>query len=88
MGTHTVTTDVLYSPPAEAYFTRADRRVMIGLRAALEMLGLPTPDYARRKLAGPPPARDVIAAFHADNPALPSYNLPSRKPNATAPQRP
>ena len=37
-----VDTSVLSTDYAETYFTeRADRRIMIGLRATLEMLGIP-----------------------------------------------
>ncbi|GGA50643.1 hypothetical protein GCM10011395_21290 [Sphingomonas psychrolutea] len=55
---------------------------MIGLRATLEMLNIPIPDYAHRGYSGPTPAKVTIAAFNADNPALRSMVLPDRKPNA------
>jgi hypothetical protein len=83
MGTSVVTTDIINSPQAQEYFTRADRRVMIGLRAALEMLELPVPDYARRRMPGQTPAKAALAAFAADNPAPRSTVLPERKPNAS-----
>jgi hypothetical protein len=57
---------------------------MIGLRAALEMLRLPVPDYAQRRKPGPTPAKSVLAAFAADNPQPRSFELPKRKPNASA----
>jgi hypothetical protein len=66
MGLHTIRDDVLFSDHAAAYFARADRRVTIGLRAALEMLGLPVPDYAIRRKPGRTPAKDVASAFAAD----------------------
>jgi hypothetical protein len=71
------------SPQAEAYFARADRRVMIGLRATLEMLGIPIPDYAHRRKPGPTPASAALAAFAADNPTLRSTVLAERRPNAS-----
>lgn len=83
MGTATVTTDIINSPQAQAYFTRADRRVMIGLRAALEMLRLPVPEYALRRKSGPTPAKATLAAYEADNPSPRSTVLPERKPNAS-----
>ena len=83
MASHTVTDDVLHSASAETYFTHADRRVMIGLRATLELLGLPTPEYARRRKPGPAPARAVTAAFQADNPAFLTARLRPRPPNAS-----
>ena len=66
MASHTVTDDLINSERAAAYFQRADRRVMIGFRATLEMLGLPVPDYANRRKPGRTPAKDVAAAFAAD----------------------
>lgn len=84
MAVHTVTDDLLRSNRAAAYFTTADRRVMIGLRAALEMLGIPIPDYAARKPSGRPGARDIIAAHAADNPQpAPAPLTYNRKPDAS-----
>lgn len=83
MATHTIADDVLHSPAAEAYFTNADRRVMIGFRATLELLGLPLPLYALRRQPGPAPARSVAAAFRADHPKQFSTELRPRKPDAS-----
>lgn len=84
MATYTITDDVLLSPEAEAYITGRDRRVRTGFRAALAMLGLPLPEYARPRSPGFPAARDVIAAHRLDNAhALPAFALPPRKPNAS-----
>jgi hypothetical protein len=83
MAVLTVSTDTLESERAAEYFTRADRRVMIGLRAALEILGLPVPAYAVRHVPGRTPARDVTAAYAADNPTPFSTVLAERKPNAS-----
>lgn len=83
MATHTINDAVLHSPEAEAYFTRADSRVLIGLRAALELLGLPSPMYALRRKPGPTPAKAVTAAYQAGSPAFLSTSLRSRKPNAS-----
>lgn len=82
MATFTVTDDIINSYQAERYFMRADRRVMIGLRAALEMLGVPVPDYALRRKPGQTPAKVVLAAFRADHPEPPSTTLAPRKANA------
>ncbi|MDG5489219.1 hypothetical protein NYR55_11400 [Sphingomonas sp. BGYR3] len=70
MNTVTINADALYSPQAEQYFTRSDRRIMTGLRATLTVLGLPFPDYALRRTPGPNPAAAALAAFHSDNPQL------------------
>jgi hypothetical protein len=83
MATFSVTDELINSPQAEAYFTRADRRVMIGLRATLELLRLPVPAYAERRIPGPTPAKAVTAAFAADNPRPRSTALPARRPNAS-----
>lgn len=64
-----VDTSVLSTDYAETYFTeRADRRIMIGLRATLEMLGIPLPEWAERKPTGRKPGRSIAAAYRADNP--------------------
>ena len=79
----TVDTDLLNSPQAATYFTRADRRVMIGLRATLEMLQLPVPAYGLRRPTGQTPAKLALAAYNADHPTVRSTVLAPRKPNAT-----
>src|SRR6476661_6623502 len=64
-----VDTSVLSTDYAETYFTeRADRRIMSGLRATLEMLGIALPDWAERRPTGRKPGRSIAAAFRADNP--------------------
>lgn len=68
MATYTVTDDLIRSPSAEDYFCNADRRVVIGLRATLEMLGIPVPDYATRKPPGRHPAKHIMAAYDGDHP--------------------
>lgn len=83
MAIYTVTDDVLNSDKAEEYFTRADHRIMTGLRATLEILGIPVPTYAIRRKPGRTPAKDVAAAYAADCPAPRNMTLPERKPNAS-----
>ena len=83
LTTITVNDGILNSPEAEAYFQRADRRVMIGLRATCEILGVPTPIYAERGKPGVTPAKMVTQAYQADNPAPRPLVLPDRKTNAT-----
>jgi hypothetical protein len=61
-----VNTDILNSQHAKEYYARADRRIMVGLRVALEMLGIPVPEYARRKPVGRPPSKALATAFNAD----------------------
>ena len=83
MTIQTVDCRALHSPAAEQYFTRHDRRYMIGLRATLELLGLPLPDYATRRKPGATPARRVMEAFRADHPTGIPTTLAPRKPNAS-----
>jgi hypothetical protein len=40
-----------------AYLASTDRRVMIGFRFTLEVLGIPLPEFAERKPAGGPRRR-------------------------------
>lgn len=85
-----VDTSVLSTEYAETYFTeRADRRIMIGLRATLEMLGIPLPDWAERKPTGRKPGRAIAAAFRSDHPETlheatvrKSHDAASRLPEA------
>ena len=83
MAALTINDAIITSPAAEAYFDRADSRVRVGFRAALEMLGVPVPEYAKRKPPGRPPARAVAAAYEADHGKTPNYALAARKPNAS-----
>jgi hypothetical protein len=68
VATYTVTDDRLSSEAAAIHFSTADRRVLIGIRAALELLGVPVPQYALRRSSGRPPSRVIAAACDADNP--------------------
>lgn len=73
MTIRTIDDGVLNSPEAEAYFTtKADRRVLIGFRAALEMLAIPLPEYARRKETGRPTTTKLIARQYAEDNPQPS----------------
>ena len=83
MATYTVADDVLCSEQAASYFQRADRRVLIGLRACLELLNIPVPEYAKRKPPGRPPSQAVAVAYQADHGRPLNYTLAPRKPNAT-----
>jgi hypothetical protein len=68
MTTITIDTRVFDLPEAEAYFSKADHRILCGCRATLEMLGIPLPEWAMRKPTGPKPGKAIMAAFRADNP--------------------
>ncbi|MFE9084939.1 hypothetical protein ACQKKG_07950 [Brevundimonas sp. NPDC003935] len=85
MTIRTIDDGVLNSPEAEAYFTtKADRRVLIGFRAALEMLAIPLPEYARRKETGRPTTTKLIARQYAeDNPQPRTGDTLSRRSAST-----
>ena len=68
MTTYTVDDAVLHSQAAHDYFSQADRRVLIGLRVTLEMLGIACPEFARPKPLGRPPLRALRDAVAADHP--------------------
>ena len=68
MATYTVTDELISSPQAAVHFSTSDRRILIGMRATLEVLGIPVPEYAKRKPTGRPPSRVIAAAYAADNP--------------------
>jgi hypothetical protein len=67
MAEFTVSDDIISSSAAAEYFARADKRVLIGVRATLEMLEIPVPQYAVRRPPGRPPSRAVADAFAADH---------------------
>lgn len=71
----------LNHPGVVDYFTRNPHR-MAALRALLDLLAIPFPDWAKRDLSGRGAAsRNLMAAFKADNPKTASYTLPPRKDN-------
>ena len=72
MAEFTVSDDIISSSAAAEYFARADKRVLIGVRATLEMLEIPVPLYAVRRPPGRPPSRAVTDAFAADHGRQPS----------------
>ena len=85
MTTYTVNDDLLTSAQAEAYFEDGDRRIKLGMRACLELLRIPLPEYAKRKPTGPKTksAALVAAAYAADHGrVIKPYE--ARKPNAAS----
>ena len=73
----------LHLPGVVDYFTRNPHR-MAALRALLDLLAIPLPDWAKRDLSGRGAAsRNLMAAFKADNPRPANYVLPPRKDNAS-----
>ncbi len=84
MATYTVSDDKLNTPEAADYMASRDRRIMIGFRDALEALGIPVPDYARRQPPVRIAARVLATQYDADNP---SYRpLAYRPPRYASPR--
>ena len=68
MNLHTVDTDRLNHPGAVEYFTRNAHR-LAAVRALLQTLSLPFPDWAQREPSGrAATSRKIIAAFREDHP--------------------
>ena len=60
MTIRTIDDAVLHSPEVTAYLKGTERRIILGFRAALELLNLPVPNAADRKPVGRPPAADAM----------------------------
>lgn len=58
----------LHSAAMTRYLTTADRRIIIGFRAALEALKVPVPEAALRRPSGRPTIINLVQAYNADNP--------------------
>ena len=68
------------------YFQTADRRIVSGFRTALELLGLPIPDYVTRKPAGRPSLKSLMERVDADTGTIRTYNDEKRKIGVFAPR--
>lgn len=70
------------------YLASTDRRVTIGVRFALEALGLELPDFLRRGRPGPRPNRvnNMMAALDADTGTNRTYREEKLKIGAFAPR--
>jgi hypothetical protein len=70
------------------YLASTDRRVTIGVRFALEALGLEVPDFLRRGRPGPRPNRvnNMMAALDADTGTNRTYREEKLKIGAFAPR--
>lgn len=64
----TVDPGPLHTAAMTTYLATADRRIVIGFRAALEALKVPVPAAALRRPSGRPTIINLVQAFNADNP--------------------
>jgi hypothetical protein len=85
MTNHTVDLARIDNDRVAVHLAAADRRVTIGVRLALEILGIPLPDFVRRKRPGPPSRAELMAAADADSGTIYSYRHEKLKIGAFAP---
>ncbi|WP_434405768.1 hypothetical protein [Sphingobium sp. DN12] len=69
-----------------AYLASTDRRVMIGFRFTLEVLGIPLPEFAERKPAGRPTPAKLMAQADADSGTIHTYRAEKRGTGPFAPR--
>lgn len=68
------------------HISRVDSRITGGFRLALEVLGIPLPEYAKRKPAGRPSVAALMAAADADSGTIHSYRNDKLKVGPFAPR--
>jgi hypothetical protein len=85
----TVDTNRINNDRVAVYLASTDRRVTIGVRFALEALGIELPDFLRRGRPGPRPNRvnKMMAALDADTGNPNTYRQEKLKIGAFAPRR-
>lgn len=77
----------LDDPRVAAHIERVDSRITGGFRLALEVLGIPLPEYAKRKPAGRPSIAKLMAAADADSGTIRTYRDAKLGIGAFAPRR-
>ena len=84
----TIDTSRIDNDRVAVYLASTDRRVTIGVRFALEALGLEVPDFLRRGRPGPRPNRvnNMMAALDADTGTNRTYREEKLKIGAFAPR--
>lgn len=68
-----IDTDRLNDPRVEAHISGVDSRIVGGFRLALDILGIPLPEYAKRKPAGRPSIAKLMAAADAGSGTIKTY---------------
>lgn len=76
----------LDDPRVAAHIERVDSRITGGFRLALEVLGIPLPEYAKRKPAGRPSIAKLMAAADADSGTIHTYRHEKMRIGAFAPK--
>lgn len=86
MTNYTIDFNRLHDPRVAAHVENVDSRIRSGFRLALDVLGVPLPDYAVRKPAGRPSIAKLMAAADADSGTIHSYRHEKLKIGAFAPR--
>jgi len=86
MSIASVDTNILNSNELAAYALTADRRIIIGMRFALEMLQLPVPDCLIRKPSGRPTIKKLMAQADADSGTIRTYRDEKKQVGVFAPR--
>ncbi len=76
----------LNAPQLAAYFATADRRIASGFRIALQVLGIPVPEYAERKPSGPRSIASLMADLDRDTGTIATYRDEKRGHGVFAPK--
>lgn len=77
----------LNDPRVIAHIEKVDSRIRGGFRLALDILGIPLPEYAKCKPAGRPSIAKLMAAADADSGTNRTYRDEKLKIGAFAPRR-
>ena len=86
MTTTSIDLSRLYDPRVATHVEGVDGRIRSGFRLALDVLGVPLPDYAERKPAGRPSIAKLMAAADADSGTAYTYRNEKMKTGTFAPK--
>lgn len=85
MTTMTVDLTRLHDPRVATHVDGIDTRARGGFRLALDILGIPQPEYAKAKPAGRPSIAKLMAAADADSGTSRTYRDEKLRINEAAP---
>jgi hypothetical protein len=77
----------LDDPRVAEHIEKIDSRIRGGFRLALDVLGIPLPDYAKCKPAGRPSIAKLMAAADADSGTIATYRHEKLKIGVFAPNQ-
>ena len=85
MNSTTIDLSRLHDPRVATHIDGIDSRAKGGFRLALDILGIPQPDYAKCKPAGRPSIARLMAAADADSGTIATYRHEKLKIGVFAP---